>query len=89
MCHQCLCGCGVAVAEPEGRRSRYELTDPRIARALAGVVPGPSPREPRVRVTIDSWLGWSWADPVAALGIAAVATIRLQERVVRAVGLSR
>lgn len=30
----CLRGCGLVVAVPEGRRSRYELADPRIARAL-------------------------------------------------------
>ncbi|MEU6585511.1 metalloregulator ArsR/SmtB family transcription factor [Nocardia sp. NPDC046763] len=30
----CLRGCGLVVAVPEGRRSRYELADRRIARAL-------------------------------------------------------
>ena len=30
----CLRGCGLVVAEPEGRRSRYELADARIATAL-------------------------------------------------------
>jgi len=30
----CLRGCGLVVAEPEGRRSRYELADERIAKAL-------------------------------------------------------
>jgi DNA-binding transcriptional ArsR family regulator len=30
----CLRGCGLVVARPEGRRSRYELADPRIAHAL-------------------------------------------------------
>ncbi len=30
----CLRGCGLVVAIPEGRRTRYELTDPRIGRAL-------------------------------------------------------
>lgn len=30
----CLRGCGLVVAVPEGRRSRYELADPRIAAAL-------------------------------------------------------
>jgi DNA-binding transcriptional ArsR family regulator len=37
----CLRGCGLVVAEPEGRRVRYELADPRLAdalRSLAGVV---------------------------------------------------
>ena len=30
----CLRGCGLVVAVPEGRRARYELTDPHIALAL-------------------------------------------------------
>ena len=30
----CLRGCGLVVTEPEGRRSRYELADSRIAHAL-------------------------------------------------------
>lgn len=30
----CLRGCGLVVAVPEGRRSRYELADDRIGRAL-------------------------------------------------------
>lgn len=30
----CLRGCGLVVAAPEGRRSRYELADPRIGHAL-------------------------------------------------------
>ncbi|MEU0498773.1 metalloregulator ArsR/SmtB family transcription factor [Mycobacterium sp. NPDC006124] len=30
----CLRGCGLVVAVPQGRRSRYELADPRIAHAL-------------------------------------------------------
>ena len=30
----CLRGCGLVVTEPEGRRSRYELADPRIGNAL-------------------------------------------------------
>lgn len=30
----CLRGCGLVVAVPEGRRSRYELADRRIGRAL-------------------------------------------------------
>lgn len=30
----CLRGCGLVVAVPEGRRSRYELSDPLIAHAL-------------------------------------------------------
>jgi DNA-binding transcriptional ArsR family regulator len=34
----CLRGCGLVVAQPEGRRSRYELADKRIARALDDLV---------------------------------------------------
>ncbi|WP_188585048.1 ArsR/SmtB family transcription factor [Gordonia jinhuaensis] len=30
----CLRGCGLVVSVPEGRRTRYELTDGRIAHAL-------------------------------------------------------
>lgn len=31
----CLRGCGLVVAVPEGRRTRYELSDARIGHALA------------------------------------------------------
>ncbi|WP_019926699.1 helix-turn-helix transcriptional regulator [Nocardia sp. BMG111209] len=34
----CLRGCGLVVAVPEGRRSRYELADARIGRALDDLV---------------------------------------------------
>jgi DNA-binding transcriptional ArsR family regulator len=34
----CLRGCGLVVAVPEGRRSRYELADKRIAHALDDLV---------------------------------------------------
>jgi ArsR family transcriptional regulator, cadmium/lead-responsive transcriptional repressor len=34
----CLRGCGLVVAVPEGRRTRYELTDNRIAHALDDLV---------------------------------------------------
>ena len=34
----CLRGCGLVVAEPEGRRSRYELADERISHALHDLV---------------------------------------------------
>lgn len=30
----CLRGCGLVVAVPEGRRTRYELADPKLAHAL-------------------------------------------------------
>jgi DNA-binding transcriptional ArsR family regulator len=34
----CLRGCGLVVAVPEGRRSRYELADPRIGHALGDLL---------------------------------------------------
>jgi DNA-binding transcriptional ArsR family regulator len=34
----CLRGCGLVVVEPEGRRSRYELADERIAHALGDLI---------------------------------------------------
>ena len=34
----CLRGCGLVVAVPEGRRSRYELADHRVAHALADML---------------------------------------------------
>ncbi|MUM17586.1 winged helix-turn-helix transcriptional regulator [Mycobacterium sp. CBMA271] len=34
----CLRGCGLVVAVPEGRRTRYELADDRIGRALDDLV---------------------------------------------------
>lgn len=34
----CLRGCGLVVAVPEGRRSRYELADERITHALNDLV---------------------------------------------------
>ena len=34
----CLRGCGLVVAVPEGRRTRYELADKRIAHALGDLV---------------------------------------------------
>lgn len=34
----CLRGCGLVAVSPEGRRSRYELTDRRIAHALTDLV---------------------------------------------------
>lgn len=30
----CLRGCGLVVATPEGRRTRYEIADPHITRAI-------------------------------------------------------
>ncbi|MGD9622459.1 MAG: ArsR/SmtB family transcription factor [Mycolicibacterium sp.] len=34
----CLRGCGLVTCSPEGRRSRYDLADPRIAHALNDLV---------------------------------------------------
>lgn len=34
----CLRGCGLVVATPEGRRTRYELTDARIGHALGDLL---------------------------------------------------
>lgn len=34
----CLRGCGIVVAEPEGRRTRYEIADPHLAAALNALV---------------------------------------------------
>lgn len=34
----CLRGCGIVVAEPEGRQTRYEIADPHLARALTALV---------------------------------------------------
>lgn len=34
----CLRDCGIVVAEPEGRRTRYEVADPHLSRALADLV---------------------------------------------------
>lgn len=34
----CLRDCGIVVAEPEGRQTRYEIADPRLARALTALV---------------------------------------------------
>ncbi|WP_164738625.1 Cd(II)/Pb(II)-sensing metalloregulatory transcriptional regulator CmtR, partial [Xanthomonas euvesicatoria] len=34
----CLRGCGIVVAAPEGRRTRYEIADPHLTRALEQLV---------------------------------------------------
>lgn len=34
----CLRGCGIVVAEPEGRQTRYEIADPHIGAALTALV---------------------------------------------------
>lgn len=34
----CLRGCGLVVAVPEGRRTKYEIADPHLTRALGALV---------------------------------------------------
>ena len=34
----CLRDCGIVVAEPEGRQTRYEISDPHLGNALRSVV---------------------------------------------------
>jgi DNA-binding transcriptional ArsR family regulator len=34
----CLRDCGIVVAEPEGRQTRYEIAEPRLARALVMLI---------------------------------------------------
>lgn len=34
----CLRDCGIVIAEPEGRQTRYEIADPHLARALTALV---------------------------------------------------
>lgn len=34
----CLRGCGIVVAAPEGRRTRYEIADAHLTRALSALV---------------------------------------------------
>jgi DNA-binding transcriptional ArsR family regulator len=34
----CLRGCGLVVAVPEGRQTRYEIADPHLSRALSSLV---------------------------------------------------
>jgi len=34
----CLRDCGIVVAEPEGRQTKYEISDPHLARALTALV---------------------------------------------------
>lgn len=34
----CLRGCGIVVAVPEGRQTRYEIADPHLTRALTEVM---------------------------------------------------
>ena len=49
----CLRGCGLVVAVPEGRRSRYELADPRLAHALGDLLGVVLAVDPAVCVSIE------------------------------------
>ena len=50
----CLRGCGLVVAVPEGRRSRYELADRRLAHALADLVALALAVDPDAACAIDA-----------------------------------
>ncbi len=50
----CLRGCGLVVAVPEGRRSRYELADRRLAHALADLVELALAVDPDVACPVDA-----------------------------------
>ena len=50
----CLRGCGLVVAEPEGRRARYELADPRLAHALGDLLGLVLAVDPAVCSTADT-----------------------------------
>ncbi|MFI5930007.1 ArsR/SmtB family transcription factor [Micromonospora sp. NPDC051543] len=49
----CLRGCGLVVAVPEGRRTRYELTDARLAHALGDLLDLVLTVDPTVCVDAD------------------------------------
>lgn len=53
----CLRGCGIVVARPEGRRTRYEIADPHLAAALTSLVD--------VTLAVDE--GMPCTDPCCAL----------------------
>ena len=43
----CLRGCGLVVATPEGRQTRYEIADPHLTRALELLVEAVCGRRPK------------------------------------------
>lgn len=49
----CLRGCGLVVAIPEGRRSRYELADVRLAHAIAELMQVVLAVDPQVCAAAD------------------------------------
>lgn len=54
----CLRGCGLVVAVPDGRRSRYELADPSLAHALEdllGVMLAVNPISVPTSLRTPSW----------------------------------
>lgn len=63
----CLRGCGLVVAAQEGHRSRYELTDPRITRALGDLLA-------MVLVVDPDCCGASDADPAAPASSSSTST---------------
>ncbi|MFJ3382632.1 MULTISPECIES: ArsR/SmtB family transcription factor [unclassified Curtobacterium] len=50
----CLRGCGIVVATPEGRSTRYEIADPHLTRALEALVD--------VVLAVDDGVGCTDAD---------------------------
>jgi DNA-binding transcriptional ArsR family regulator len=50
----CLRGCGLVVAVPEGRRSRYELADQRLSHALADLVELARSVDPDAACAVDA-----------------------------------
>ena len=53
----CLRGCGLVVAAPEGRRARYEIADPHLARAIRSLL--------QVVVAVED--GTSCGDPTCSV----------------------
>ena len=50
----CLRGCGLVVAAPEGRRSRYELADRRLAHALGDLIELTQAIDPDTACPVDT-----------------------------------
>lgn len=54
----CLRGCGLVVATPDGRRTRYELADPRLGHALGDLLD--------LVLVVDPDCGGGEAEPISA-----------------------
>jgi len=54
----CLRGCGLVVAVPEGRRSRYELADPRLGHALGDLLGVVLAVDPEVCAQAGAEVAW-------------------------------